>query len=340
MEIFTHLEIIFLSLKINAMKAIVILLCAALVVTSKSYSKNVSPDPPREYQFNSLNEDTIIVPVKIRTAFTTMYPNATRVVWYQYKPATMKVDPAEWYYVLDENDYYASFLMDDADYIAWYDNGVWIHSTKSIDNTELPAPVNQAINTQFPGFAITEVDLEQGKTDLMYEVNLEKGADQWKVHFSPTGSIIKKKQKTATKVEVEDAMAKDFETRYPNATEVTWYKYIPRERVELLPSDWEYGMDENDYQVRYLLDGTEYVAYYDNGVWVRGETTVFDPKKLPATINDAISKQYAGYIIKDVDREESKSQVLYEVELVKGNEKCKIHYTAEGSIAKKKCRTS
>jgi len=82
------------------------------------------------------------------------------------------------------------------------------------------------------------------------------------------------------------------------------------------------------------------VCDYDNGVWVRGETTVFDPKKLPATINDAISKQYAGYIIKDVDREESKSQVLYEVELVKGNEKCKIHYTADGSIAKKKCRTS
>src|SRR5688572_454754 len=148
------------------MKAILILLVATLFVTSISYSKNVSPDPPKEYQFNT-NEDTIIVPVQIRTAFTTMHPNATRVTWYQYKPATMKVGPDEWYYVLDEKDYYVSFLMDDADHIAWYDNGVWIHSTKNIDNTELPAPVNQAINTQFPGFAITEVDLEKGKNDLM-----------------------------------------------------------------------------------------------------------------------------------------------------------------------------
>lgn len=322
------------------MKAIVILLCAALIATSNSYAKNVSPDPAKGYQFTPLNEDTIIVPVEIRTAFTTMYPNATRVTWYQYKPATMKVDPVEWYYVLDEKDYYVSFLMDDADHIAWYDNGKWIHSSTSIDNTDLPTPISQAITTQFPGYVITEVDLEKGKNDLMYEVNLEKGADQWKVHFTPTGSIVKKKQKTANVAQVEDAMAKDFETRYPNASEVTWYKFVPRERVDLLPSDWEYGMDENDYQVRYTLDGIEYVAYYDNGVWVRGETTVFDPKKLPVTINDAISKQYAGYMIMDVDREESKNQVLYEVELVKGNEKCKIHYTADGSITKKKCRTS
>ena len=322
------------------MKAIVILLVAMLFVTSNSYSKNVSPDPAKEYQLNTINEDTIIVPVQIRTAFTTMYPNATRVTWYQYKPATMKVDPEEWYYVLDEKDYYVSFLMDDADYIAWYDNGTWIHSTKNIDNSELPVAVNQAITTQFPGFVITEVDLEKGKNDLMYEVNLEKGADQWKVHFSPTGSIVKKKSKSATKADVESAMAEDFEKRYSNATEVTWYKYMPEDRVDLLPSDWEYGMDENDYQVRYLLDGTEYVAYYDNGVWVRGETTAFDPKKLPTMVNDAISKQYAGYTIKDVDREESKNMVVYEVELVKGTEKCKIHYNADGSVAKKKCRTS
>jgi hypothetical protein len=30
---------------------------------------------------------------------------------------------------------------------------------------------------------------------------------------------------------------------------------------------------------------------------------------------------------------------VYEIELAKGNEKCKVFYTSEGAIIKKKCRT-
>ena len=61
--------------------------------------------------------------------------------------------------------------------------------------------------------------------------------------------------------------------------------------------------------------------------------------KLPANINDLLKTQYSGYTVKDVETEQNSNRTIYEIELAKGNEKCKVHYTAEGAIIKKKCRT-
>jgi uncharacterized membrane protein YkoI len=305
------------------MKSYFVLLFFAAIMSVESFSQ----------------QDTVAAPTTIRTSFNTMYPNASRVMWYRYEPSKMKPETSDWYYVLDPSDYYVSFNWQDADYIAWYDNGTWLHSTTRMDASDVPSAVDQAIRSQYPGYIVTDVDLEKGKNnDMVYEVNLEKGFDRWKIHYSPTGTVLKKKQKTASKVEIENAMATDFEKRYPNVTDVVWYSYLPGDRVDVIPGDWDYTMDENDYEVRYIMDGTNYVAYYDNGAWVRSSTMDFDASKLPSPVKNSINTQYAGYTIKDVDREDNKSQVLYEVELVKGNQKCKIHYTADGSVSKKKCR--
>lgn len=281
--------------------------------------------------------DTIIVPASIRTSFTTKYPKATSVVWYRYDPGPMKIGTDVWYHSLDANDYYVVFTMDDGDYIAWYDNGSWIRTSKTIDDTELPVAIQRAINSQYPGFTITDVDHEFDDKQEVYEVDLENGATKWTVHYSPTGSVIKKKERNLARIDAEQEMVTDFETRFPNASDVVWYRFSPPERVELLPTDWNYMLDANDYEVRFKWDGTDYIAWYDNGKWIRSETTVFDPLRLPATINDAIAKNYAGYKITDVDREETANRILYEVELENANEKCKIHYTADGAITKKKC---
>ena len=287
----------------------------------------------------SFSQDTIVAPVAIRTSFTTMYPNASSVKWYRYEPLKIKPEITDWYYPLDQSDYYVIFNWQDADYVAWYDNNAWLHSTTTIENSDLPPAVDQAVRSQYPGYIVTEVDLERGKNnDMMYEVNLEKGFDRLKVHFSPSGAVLKKKQKTATKAEIENTMAADFEKRYPGVTDVVWYRYLPNDRVDVVPGDWDYTMDENDYEVRYMMDGTNYVAYYDNGSWVRSSTMDFDSNKLPTSVKNAINTQYAGYTIKDADREDSKNQVVYEVELVKGTSKCKIHYTADGNVTKKKCK--
>jgi hypothetical protein len=97
-------------------------------------------------------------------------------------------------------------------------------------------------------------------------------------------------------------------------------------------------MDANDFEVRFAQDGINQIAWYDNGKWVRSETTTLDPVRLPTVVNDAIARNFAGYSIKDIEREETATQVIYEISLEKGDEKCKIHYTVDGNVAKKKCR--
>ncbi|HEX7844647.1 MAG TPA: hypothetical protein VF476_02535, partial [Chitinophagaceae bacterium] len=75
------------------------------------------------------------------------------------------------------------------------------------------------------------------------------------------------------------------------------------------------------------------------GGWIYSESYTFDRSKLPSAVSNAINTQYAGYTIKDVSREDNSSRILYEVELTRGNDKCKLHYAADGAVVKKKCRT-
>jgi uncharacterized membrane protein YkoI len=317
------------------------ILALAMIVAASSFAREKKSNTPQNESTPLISQTSAAIdtvpPASIKTSFTTRYPNASNVKWYSFTPATT-IEPGMWYSTLGPDDYYVSFIMDDADYIAWYDNGNWIYSTQRIDDTELPAAVSSAINSEYPGFVITDVDREHDAKQMLYEVKLQKGNQRWNIHYTPAGTVFKKKQRDLTPVQAETAMTNDFNTRYAGASDVVWYRYDPADRIEVLPGDWNYNMDANDYEVVYMLDGSPYVAYYDNGNWIHSESNMFDRNKLPLAVSNAINTQYAGYTIKDVSREDSRDQVVYEVELTKGSDKCKIHYTAEGSVAKKKCK--
>ena len=327
------------------MKTLSILLITAFIAASSFLTptdNNFSKDLTKGTVISCSTVDTVIVPVTIRTSFDTKYPKASKVVWYNYTPdKTMPADPETWYYGLDDKDYYVTFNWNDADYIAWYDNGNWIRSSQNIDNIDLPANVMRSINTQYPGYRVTDVDLEHDNKQELYEVKLSKGDSKWNVHYTADGGVARKKERHMNKSNPQADMTSDFSTRYPNASEVVWYTYTPDESVDVLPSDWNYGMDANDYEVRYKMDGTDYTAWYNNGKWVRSESMTMTAAnaKLPSNINDLLKTQYSGYTVKDVETEQSSTRTVYEIELAKGNEKCKVFYTSEGAIIKKKCRT-
>jgi len=278
------------------MKIFSVLVLAALVGGISSFAGKDNSTP--------LTKETISVacktnaaidtvpPANIQTSFSTKYPNATNVKWYSYKPATT-VEPGMWYSNLGPDDYYVSFAMDGDDYIAWYDNANWVYSTQRIDNTELPDPVRSAINSEYPGFVITDVDREHDAKQMLYEVKLQKGSQRWNVHYTPEGTVFKKKQRDLKPAKAETAMVTDFDTRYAGATDVVWYRYDPADRMEVLPGDWNYNMDANDYEVVYTLDGNQYIGYYDNGNWIHSEAYTFDRSKLPAPVSNAINTQYA-----------------------------------------------
>lgn len=327
------------------MKTFSILLLAALFAGSNVFSTNEdlsSKDLTKSYVITCATADTVIVPATIRTSFDTKYPKASKVMWYQYAPdKTMPADPTAWYYGLDDKDYYVTFNWQDADYIAWYDNGNWIRSSQRIDDIDLPADIMRAINTQYPGYTIADVDMERDSKQELYEVKLVKGDSKWNVHYNANGSVARKKERHLVKYDPQAEMTTDFTTRFPNSSEVVWYRYDPDGRVEVYPTDWNFNMDASDYEVRFKMDGTDYSAYYDNGKWVRTESMTMNTNttKLPANINDLLKTQYSGYTIKDVETEQNANRTIYEIELAKGNEKCKVHYTSEGAIIKKKCRT-
>ena len=327
------------------MKTFSILFFVAITAGSNLFKTSDATLASKELSKSSVSSstiDTVIVPATIQTSFSTKYPSATKVIWYQYTPdKMMPTDPTVWYYGLDDKDYYVTFNWDNSDYIAWYDNGTWIRSSQRIDNIDLPADVMRAINTQYPGYTITDVDMERDNKQELYEVKLAKGDSKWNVHYTPTGTVSRKKERHLTKYDPQAEMTTDFTTRFPNSTEATWYRYDPEARVEVYPTDWDYNMDATDYEVKFKMDGTEYSAWYDNGKWVRTESMTMNTNttKLPANINDLLKTQYSGYTVKDVETEQSSARTVYEIELAKGNEKCKVFYTAEGAIIKKKCRT-
>jgi uncharacterized membrane protein YkoI len=144
---------------------------------------------------------------------------------------------------------------------------------------------------------------------------------------------------TSTDVDVPQATRTSFETKYPNASNVRWSRYKPdADRSTLTASDWNYGLDSNDYEVMFTWDGDDYYAWYDEGNWIRATSPVKDHSKLPANINAAIRKDYAGYEITEVDKEHDKDRTTYEVELKKGDDKIKVHYDENGKEIKKKSK--
>ncbi len=153
-------------------------------------------DPNASSSYTSVD-----VPASTRTTFETKYPSAKNVQWTRYNTAT--ATPVEWdmagWPPLDTNDYVVAFDWDGYDYYAWYDEGGnWIGSTYTVtDHSKLPASVNSAIQKDFAGYTIVEVDREMDKNRSAYEVELQKGDDKLKVLFDDNGKVIKKKTRDA-----------------------------------------------------------------------------------------------------------------------------------------------
>jgi len=320
----------------------IIFLAVVIAAGSLSRTKASINNNPEKKITNAViscaNFDT--VPVMIRTSFEQKYPGASKVIWYRYNPDKTMTEPEEWYATMDNTDYYVSFYWDDADYIAWYDNGKWIRASKHIDNIDIPADVMRAINTQYPGYRITDVDLEYESKQTLYEVKMVKGESRMNVHYTPTGVVFKKKERKLNKMDPQNELVSDFNTRFPNATDITWYHYTPDARVELLPTDWDYTMDATDYEVRFILDGSNYSAFYNDGKWIRSEVIMSNAGRLPTAINDVIKNQYSGYTVNDVLWDQETDASVYQVVMTKGNERCKITFKQDGTMIKKKCKTN
>jgi hypothetical protein len=139
-----------------------------------------------------------VMPV-IQTKFTEKYPEAKEVEWTKYDDAMAPID-IDWdlsgWKPLDTSIYTATYVIDTTDYWSWFTpSGDWIATVSTIPSNGLPDAVNKTLESQFPGYTITNVNKENDKNRTAYEIKMEKGEDKMKALIDQNGNVMKKKGK-------------------------------------------------------------------------------------------------------------------------------------------------
>lgn len=130
--------------------------------------------------------------------------------------------------------------------------------------------------------------------------------------------------------EVPDNVRTTFTTKYPNIQATNWSRYEPIDG-----DDW--ALDQDYYYVRYNNNGNDYTDWFNhNGEWQKSTMVVKDHTSLPSAIHNYLEKNYSGYTIVEVDKENDKDMDMYEIELNKDGDKVKLKLLPDGTVFKKK----
>jgi hypothetical protein len=132
------------------------------------------------------SDQPVNVPAAVTSNFQQQFPKATGVKWKQ-----------------KDNQYKAEFEKHDV----WYDaSGKLVKQKEDIRDADLPAAVKQAVQQQFAGYTIHDVDKHSAGAAITYKVELKKKPEERKVTFSPDGKVLenvpdkdKKDKKEGTK---------------------------------------------------------------------------------------------------------------------------------------------
>jgi len=126
-----------------------------------------------------------------------------------------------------------------------------------------------------------------------------------------------------------------FQTKYPNAADVSWSAYKPYERINWEWTGWP-SMDTSYYVVNYKMDNRNFWSWWDrNNNWIGSSSVVEDSTMLPDPVKKSIKNNYAGYKITSIDEENDKNRIAYEIKLEKGNARARILVDKNGKILKK-----
>jgi hypothetical protein len=129
-----------------------------------------------------------------------------------------------------------------------------------------------------------------------------------------------------------------FQTKYPNAANVTWSPY---DKVTV-PIDWEMTgwtpLDAGDYVAEFDMNGQKYYAWYDaSGKWIGSSSMLANHSDLPKAVRDLLVSKYNGYTIDKVEREFDDNHTVYEIRLKKtDDDKVKLHVSEQGMVLKEK----
>ncbi|MBK9718629.1 MAG: PepSY-like domain-containing protein [Saprospiraceae bacterium] len=118
---------------------------------------------------------------------------------------------------------------------------------------------------------------------------------------------------------VPAAVLSTFKAKFPNATKTSW-------ELEIV----------NEYEAGFKLNSEEVSANFDNtGKWLETETEI-KVSALPAAVQAALTKDFAGFKIEEASKIESaKDGKCYEAEIEKGEETFDVLFTPDGKMLSK-----
>ena len=107
-----------------------------------------------------------------------------------------------------------------------------------------------------------------------------------------------------------------FEKAYANATNVVW------------------DLDRDHWEAEFIWNNAKAEVEYDlNGNLIKEDIKLTD-KELPAAIRAALNRDYAGYVISEIEKETEKGVTVYEIEFTHNGKKMEIEYDLNGNIVK------
>ena len=126
------------------------------------------------------DDDKINVPTKYKTAFTDLYPNATRVSWER-----------------EGQFYVADFWRQEynAESEAWFNpDAVWKMTVTDLYYNRLPEAVQQGFQaSEYATWSVDDSDMVERSTTedaVLYVLDVESGRQEYDLVFSPEGVLM------------------------------------------------------------------------------------------------------------------------------------------------------
>lgn len=114
------------------------------------------------------------VPQVVINAFTKENIKATNIEWEK-----------------NRNHYKVEFDLGRMEHEIWYNSsGEVIKKKQDITEVDLPQPIKDVIKSKYAGYRVDDVEMTWMDNTATYEVELEKGKEDWKVIFDATGNIL------------------------------------------------------------------------------------------------------------------------------------------------------
>jgi len=132
----------------------------------------------------------------------------------------------------------------------------------------------------------------------------------------------KETSKPGTEVIVPELVKKSFAEEFPAAVKAKW------------------GVEKaGEYEAEFVMNKSEMSALFDEAGALLEVETEIEKSGLPSAVTTALTKDFSGYRIGEIEKNDAKGKTTYEMEVKKGKEEFELVFDANGTLLNKEAKT-